>query len=111
MTVEMGAVVGMDPTRRLRLDLQAAYDPGVFFSYTYSDPSGRMSRSAVVPVVIDRMASKKVTDHCGHASKHFYLWCRLPHAEISDADVATWPTGLSRNRNGSDRRREQMIDE
>ena len=80
----------------LIFDLQVAYDQGVFFSYTHSYPSGRMSRSAVVPVVADTMASKKITGHCGHASKYFCSRCRLPHSEISNIDMATWPPGLSR---------------
>ena len=84
----------MDP---LVFDLQAAYDPGVFFSYTHSYPSGRTSRSAIIPVVADTMASKKLTGHCGHAGKYFCSRCRLPHSEIHNVDMATWPPGLTRS--------------
>jgi hypothetical protein len=81
----------------LIFDLQASYDRGVFFSYTYAYPSGRTCRSAIVPVVADTMASKKLTGHCGHAGKYFCSRCRLPHSDIHNIDMATWPPGLTRS--------------
>jgi hypothetical protein len=83
----------LDP---LTNDMRVSYDPGVYFSQTHKYPNGRVARSAVVPVISDTLASKKVTGHCGHRGKYFCSRCRLPRFDIDNLDMATWPPGLTR---------------
>jgi hypothetical protein len=52
-------------------DLVVSYERGVHYSRTHRYPTGRISRSTVVPVIAVTMASKKVTGNCGHGSKFF----------------------------------------
>jgi hypothetical protein len=76
-------------------ELKTAYSPGIRFSRTHKYPTGRTSHHALVPVIADTMASKKVTGHCGHAGTYPCSRCRLPRSEIDNLDVATWPPGLT----------------
>jgi hypothetical protein len=77
-------------------DMQVAYEQGVYFTRTYNYPTGRNTRSAVVPLIADTMGSKKVSGHCGHRGKYFCSRCRLPLSEIDNLDATTWPPGLTR---------------
>jgi hypothetical protein len=77
-------------------DLLVSYKRGVRYSRTHLHPAGRISRSAVVPVIADTMASKKVTGNCGHGATYFCSRCRLPRNAIDNLDPKTWPRGLTR---------------
>ena len=78
-------------------ELKESYEEGIYYSRTYDHPSGRFSKSAVVPVICDTMASKKVTGNCGHRGKYFCSWCRLSRRHLQDnLNINTWPPGLSR---------------
>ena len=77
-------------------DLVVSYKQGVRYSRTHCHPTGRISRSAVVPVIADTLASKKVTGNCGHGAKFFCSRCRLARDQIDNLDVKSWPTGLTR---------------
>ncbi|KDR77051.1 hypothetical protein GALMADRAFT_47294, partial [Galerina marginata CBS 339.88] len=80
----------------LMSDLTVSYDPGTYFSKTYEYPGGRISRSAIIPLIADTPASKKVSGNCGHAGKYFCSRCRLQRSHIDDLDYASWPPGLTR---------------
>ena len=77
-------------------DLEVSYRRGIHYSQTYLHPQGRTSRSAIVPVIADTMASKKITGNCGHAATYFCSRCRLQRHCIDNLDVASWPRGLTR---------------
>jgi hypothetical protein len=77
-------------------DLQVAYHPGVHLTQTHDYPKGRNTKSALVPVIADTLASKKVTGNCNHRGKFFCSQCRLPLFEINNLNPATWPPPLSR---------------
>ena len=77
-------------------DLVVSYKRGVRYSRTYLYPAGRTSRSTVVPVIADTMASKKITGNCGHGAKYFCSRCRLPRNAIDNLNPETWPRGLTR---------------
>jgi len=78
-------------------ELKESYEDGIYYSRTYDYPSGRSSRSAIVPVICDTMASKKVTGHCGHRGKYFCSRCRLPRNQLQENfDANAWPPGLTR---------------
>lgn len=79
-------------------DLAVSYECGIHYSRTYEYPSGRTSRSAIIPVIADTLASKKVTGHHGHSShRYFCSRCRLKKDQISNLDPASWDTPLSRS--------------
>jgi hypothetical protein len=77
-------------------DMQVAYEQGTYFTRTHNYPTGRIIRSAIVPLIADTMGSKKVSGHCGHRGRYFCSRCRLPLSEIDNLDAATWPPGLTR---------------
>ena len=77
-------------------DLVVSYKRGVHYSRTHLYPAGRTSRSAVVPVIADTMASKKITGNCGHGGKYFCSRCRLSRDAINNLNSETWPRPLTR---------------
>ena len=78
-------------------DLVVSYERGVYYSRTHCYPRGRTSRSAVVPVIADTMASKKVTGNCSHSANYFCSRCRLHRDSIGNLDPTSWPLGLTRS--------------
>jgi hypothetical protein len=78
-------------------DLQVAYNPGVHLTRTHDHPTGRNTRSVVIPVIADTLASKKTTGNCSHRGKFFCSHCRLPLFDINNLDQATWPPNLNRD--------------
>ena len=78
-------------------DLQIAYNPGVHLTRTHDHPAGRNTRSGVILVIADTLASKKTTGNCSHSGKFFCSHCRLPLFEINNLDQATWPPNLNPN--------------
>ena len=77
-------------------DLNVSYKRGVHYSRTHRYPSGRTSRSAVIPVIADTMASKKITGNCSHSATYFCSRCRLHRDCIGNLDPASWPPALTR---------------
>ncbi len=77
-------------------DLIVSYECGVYYSRTHCYPRGRTSRSAIVPVIADTMASKKVTGNCSHSATYFCSRCRLHRDCIGNIDPTSWPIGLTR---------------
>ncbi|KDR67755.1 hypothetical protein GALMADRAFT_47123, partial [Galerina marginata CBS 339.88] len=77
-------------------DLVVAYEPGIYLTRTHDYPSGRTSKSTLIPVICDTMASKKVTGNCGHSATYFCSRCRLSRKDIDNLNVSSWPPGLSR---------------
>jgi hypothetical protein len=78
-------------------DLNVSYQRGIRYSKTHCYPNGRTSRSAIVPVIADTMASKKITGNCSHSATHFCSRCRLHRDCIANLDSASWPPGLTRS--------------
>ena len=78
-------------------DLNVSYRHGIRYSKTYCHANGRTSRSAIIPVIADTMASKKITGNCGHRGTFFCSRCRLHRDCIENLDVLSWPPGLTRS--------------
>lgn len=76
-------------------DLNSSYHPGTYYSHTYKYLEGRLCRSAVIPLIADTLASKKLTGNISHSSNYFCSRCRLPRDQIHDLDYTKWPPGLS----------------
>lgn len=74
-------------------DLNVSYQRGIHYSKTHCYPNGRTSRSTVVPVITDTMASKKITSNCSHSATYFCSRCRLHRDCIANLDSASWPPG------------------
>ena len=77
-------------------DLNVSYLRGIRYSQTHRYPKGRTSRSAIVPVIADTMASKKITGNCSHSATYFCSRCRLQRGCIGNLDPSSWPPGLTR---------------
>lgn len=82
--------------RPLMFDLSVSYHAGIHHSRTHDCPTGRTSRSAVIPIIADTMASKKITGHIGHRGKYPCSRCRLQRHDLDNLDKAAWPPPLSR---------------
>ena len=78
-------------------DMQTAYDPGIHLTRTHDHPRGRNTLSALILVIADTLASKKVTGHCSHGGKFFCSHCRLPLYDIRNLDRTTWPPAFTRS--------------
>ncbi len=78
-------------------DLNVSYQRGIRYSRTHRYSNGRTSRSAIIPVIADTMASKKITGNCSHSATHFCSRCRLHRDCIGNLDPTSWPPGLTRS--------------
>jgi hypothetical protein len=68
----------------------ASYTKGTFFTKTYEQPNGIRSREAIVAVVADLPASRKVTGCAGHSATKFCSLCNLLINDINNIDWWTW---------------------
>ena len=78
-------------------DLLVFWDPGVFFSRTFSYPKGRLIRCAVVPLVCDLPAARQMSGFAGHSSSHFCSFCNLRLDDMDNLDMSTWGCGSTSN--------------
>ena len=74
-------------------DLLVFWDPGVFFSRTFSYPKGRLIRCAVVPLVCDLPAARQMSGFASHSSSHFCSFCNLRLDDMDNLDMSTWECG------------------
>jgi len=55
----------------LMYDLVVSYDPGIFITQTHSYPKGCHIFNAVIPLIADTLASKKMSGNCSHNGRFF----------------------------------------
>jgi hypothetical protein len=67
-------------------DLQASYDHGRWFTRTFNRPDGRRSREAVVQVVADLLAAKKMLGAASHSAIRFCSLCAITKKDINNID-------------------------
>ncbi|KAI0323450.1 hypothetical protein GY45DRAFT_1212520, partial [Cubamyces sp. BRFM 1775] len=72
-------------------DLGKFWAPGVYYSKTASHLQGRLTRCAVLPLVCDLGAGRKVSGQASHASTIFCSFCQLEKPAINDLDQGAWP--------------------
>lgn len=72
-------------------ELLEFWEPGVFFSKTMLYPNGRLFRCAVIPLICDLGAVKKVAGQASHSHTFFCSFCKLKKQNINNVDPATWP--------------------
>ncbi len=75
--------------------LLVLWNPGIFLSGTASRDGGRRVRAAVIPLVCDLPAMRKVAGYHSHKSTNMCSFCRLQSDRINDLDRTTWPPGYS----------------
>lgn len=77
-------------------DLQVLWASGIYLSRTASRSAGRLVRAAMIPLVCDLPALRKVAGYAGHShNKFFCSFCRLQKPDIHNIDPSTWPKALS----------------
>ncbi|KAJ2913364.1 hypothetical protein MD484_g7039, partial [Candolleomyces efflorescens] len=73
-------------------DLQAMWNPGVFFSRTFEQPAGRVCRGLLIPVVCDLLAAHQVIGYPGAPTAHYFCTCcDLDIDDINVIDRREWP--------------------
>ena len=75
----------------LVLEFRDLWFKGAHFSRTALRREGRLARCAVVPLVCDLGAGRKVSGHASHSSTFFCSFCQLPKDRINNVDMASWP--------------------
>lgn len=75
----------------LAADLRDLWFKGARFTRTALRREGRTALCAMVLLVCDLGAGRKVSGHASHSSTFFCSFCRLTKDRINDLDVASWP--------------------
>jgi hypothetical protein len=69
--------------------LKDSYIKGTFIKHTQR-PEGRRSLEALVDLVNDLPASRKMVGCAGHSAEKFCSLCELPRSRINNVDWWTW---------------------
>ncbi|KAI6036197.1 hypothetical protein BKA83DRAFT_118693, partial [Pisolithus microcarpus] len=72
-------------------ELLEFWDPGCYFSRTVTYPAGRLVRCALIPLICDVPALRKVAGFMGHSGHSFCSFCRLQDYDIANFDIESWP--------------------
>lgn len=72
------------------------WSTGLFLERTHTRRFGRLVRGALIPVVCDLPALRKVAGFVGHSAKLFCSFCRLSKNDIADLDQSKWPPPYTR---------------
>jgi hypothetical protein len=64
---------------------------GVEFSQTSLYPCGRLMRCAVIPLVCDLGAARKMAGHSSASATYFCAFCQLKKRDINTLDPTKWP--------------------
>jgi hypothetical protein len=73
-------------------DLLDFWDPGVFFSATSKYPNGRRVRCALIALVCDLPAARKIAGFAGHSANHFCSRCKCTenNETLNNFDIKSW---------------------
>lgn len=71
-------------------DLLSLWSPGMYLKRTTKYPDGRLVKGALIPVVCDLPAARRVAGLGGHTCTRFCSECLLNLADINDLDTSTW---------------------
>ncbi|THH18508.1 hypothetical protein EW146_g2479 [Bondarzewia mesenterica] len=72
-------------------ELLRLWNPGVYITQTTSHSGGRLVRCALIPLVCDLPALRKVAGFMGHSATYFCSFCRITSHEIHNLDYKSWP--------------------
>ena len=75
----------------LALELRDLWFKGARFTRTALRREGHLARCAMIPLVCDLGAGRKVSGHASHSATFFCSFCQLPKDRINDLDVSSWP--------------------
>lgn len=77
-------------------DLRVLWSTGIYLSQTAARSVGRLVRAAVILLVCDLPALRKVAGFAGHRhNKFFCSFCNLPRTDINNTNPDSWPKGFS----------------
>lgn len=71
--------------------LEMLWSPGLYVARTANKRFGRLVRGAVIPLVCDLPALRKVAGFSGHASKNFCSFCRAQKESLNVLSRNQWP--------------------
>ncbi|KZS86393.1 hypothetical protein SISNIDRAFT_420968 [Sistotremastrum niveocremeum HHB9708] len=72
-------------------DLLQLWNSGVRYSCTPAHPNGCLVKAALVPLVCDLPAARRVAGFAGASATRFCAYCALPKAQINELDMTQWP--------------------
>jgi hypothetical protein len=71
-------------------DLLSLWSPGIYLKQTAKYRNGRLIKGALIPVVCDLPAARRVAGLGGHSCTRFCSECLLNLEDINDLDTSTW---------------------
>jgi hypothetical protein len=71
-------------------DLLVLWEDGIYLSRTPKHCHGRVIRAALIPLICDLPAARRVSGLGAHSFRLFCSECKLSQAEINDVDSSTW---------------------
>jgi hypothetical protein len=71
-------------------DLLKFWESGIFFSHTPNRPCGRLIRCAVVPLVCDLPAARKMAGFASFGATQFCSFCMQKLQDMNDTNVTEW---------------------
>jgi len=71
-------------------DLLQLWSPGIYLRRTAKYPNGRLVKGALIPVVCDLPAARRVAGLGGHSCTRFCSECLQKLEDINDLDTSSW---------------------
>jgi hypothetical protein len=71
-------------------DLLYLWSPGIFLTKTHHHANGRRVRCALIPVVCDLPAARRITGFASYSSRHFCSCCHQTSDQINDLNYKSW---------------------
>lgn len=71
-------------------DLLYLWDHGIYLTQTSKFPFGRRIRCALIPIISDLPAARRVAGLGGHSASYFCSECLLKLEDINDLDIDSW---------------------
>lgn len=65
---------------------------GVYFSQTYKYPQGAVFRVAILTVIADVVAMRKITGFISHSGSKFCNFCMIDKSDIDETEAFQWPS-------------------
>ncbi|KZS99729.1 uncharacterized protein LAESUDRAFT_605756, partial [Laetiporus sulphureus 93-53] len=64
---------------------------GVYYTATPCHPSGKLCKSAIIPLICDILAARQAAGFAGHGHRYFCSFCLLNLSNIEDLNWQEWP--------------------
>ncbi|MBW0545456.1 hypothetical protein O181_085171 [Austropuccinia psidii MF-1] len=70
---------------------------GIWFSNTHDFPQGRLIRVALLPLIADLPALRKVAGFASHSANRFCSFCNITRVDINEIDISKFETRTHEN--------------